>query len=90
MTAWASKTYQGPQPAKTFDKSASSAIAADSTGTTEELGEAYVREDIVTPVRGMWPARVLQKGLLPQLFGDAKALERSEARDTLGPVLVLR
>ena len=45
-------------------------------------------ERILTPVRRMWPAGLLQERLLTQLLGDAKALERPEARDTLAPVLV--
>jgi len=55
----------------------------------EELGDVHVREDILTPIRGMWPTGVLQEHLLPQLLGDAKALERSKALNALAPVLVL-
>ncbi len=33
----------------------------------EKLGEAHVKEDILTPIRGMWPTGVLQEHLLAQL-----------------------
>ena len=55
----------------------------------EEPGDVHVREDILTPIRGTWPTGVLQERLLPQLLGDAKALERSKALNALPPVLVL-
>lgn len=58
------------------------------TGTMKELGQVHVREEILTSVRKRWPARMLQECLLPQLFGDAKALERSEASDARAPILV--
>ena len=49
----------------------------------------HVREDILTAIRGIWPTRVLQERLLPQFLGNAKTLERSKARYTFPPVLVL-
>ena len=47
-------------------------------------------EEILTSIRGMRPSGVLQECLLPQFLRDTKAFERSEARDTLRPVLVFR
>ena len=55
----------------------------------EKLGEVHVKEDILTPIRGMWPTRVLQEHLLSQFPRDAKTLERPKARNALAPVLVL-
>ncbi len=55
----------------------------------EKLGYLHVREDILAPIRGKWPTRVLQDHLLPQFLGDAKALLRSKARNALAPVLIL-
>ncbi len=54
----------------------------------EKLGDMHVRDDILTPIRGIWPTGVLQEHLLPQLLGDAKTLDRSKARNALAPVLV--
>ena len=42
----------------------------------EELGQAHVGEEILTPVRGVWPGAVLQERLAPQLIRDAETLER--------------
>ena len=55
----------------------------------EELGDAYVEEEILTPVRRARPGRVLEERLASQLVGDAQALQRSEARDALAPVRIL-
>jgi hypothetical protein len=49
-----------------------------------------MKEEIPAPLTGVRPAGLLQERLTPQFIGDAQALERSEARHTPGPVLVLR
>jgi len=56
----------------------------------EEGGEALVCLEIPTSVIGVRPARMLQLHLSPELLGDAECLDRSEARDALTPVGVLR
>ena len=55
----------------------------------EELGEAQVCLEILTPIVGMRPAGMLREHLTPQLLGNAERLDRSEARDALAPVGVL-
>ena len=55
----------------------------------KKLGQAHVGEEILAPVSGARPVGVLQERLAPQLFGDAQALQRSEAGDALAPVRVL-
>jgi len=59
------------------------------TGTMEELGQAHVGEEILTPVSGVRPGRDLQERLAAQLLGDAQALQRSEACDAFASVRVL-
>ena len=44
----------------------------------EELGQAHVGEEILTPVSGVRPGGVLQERMAPQLVSDAQALQRSE------------
>lgn len=56
----------------------------------ETLGEAHVGEEILTPIGGARPGRVLQERLAPQLLGDAQALQGAEASDPFAPVRVLR
>ena len=46
-------------------------------------------EEILVPVRGVGPGRVLHASLAPQVVGDAQSLQRAEPRDPLAPVVVL-
>jgi hypothetical protein len=55
----------------------------------DKLGEVHVRENVLTPIRRMWPTGVLQERLLPQLLGDTKTLEWPKASYARAPVLVL-
>src|SRR5574341_1376657 len=56
----------------------------------EELGQANVGEEILTPILGVRPGVILQKHLSPQLLGDAQPLQRAEARNALPPIGILR
>lgn len=64
-------------------------MAAGSTDSAEELGEARVSEKIFAACRGVGPIWVLQQRLAPQLVRDAKAFARSESSDALCPVAIL-
>jgi hypothetical protein len=55
----------------------------------EEVGEAYVREEVLAPFGGTGPIRVQQERLTAQLIGDSKALQRAETPNSLPPIRVL-
>lgn len=77
------------QRARTGDSAARSSTAAGCTGTTEEIGQADVRQQILVSVRRAGPGRVQREHLASEFLGDTKLLDRAETRDALTPVRIL-